>query len=299
MLFLLASLLLATYAEPSSIAFYINSADGSDANSGSTPDTAWGSLVAASERISAALDASPTSRIDVWIARDSQFLSEGLVIASSMFVGNVTVAAFGNTSLPRPLVQHARGLTDIGSTPCVRIDVPMAFSTSVSGLRLSGCSTGISISGSSGQNPPTSNIVLADNILTDIQTSFLRYTPPNPHWATAILLAGGNMANVTIQNNVGARIDVFFQSTSHVDSLLLDANTVQMCSGNCYSMGSGNGLVLRNSVFLRDNSNRLFSYGTTDVIIGTVAGPNAVINNDFLQRGVSQRPKYLKRLGTH
>merc|ERR1719201_2619733 len=68
----------------------------------------------------------------------------------------------------------------------------------------------------------------------------------------------------------------------------LDSNTVQQCSGNCYNMGVGVGLTLRNSVFLRDMSTRLFSYGTTDVIIGTISGANALINNDFNRRGEYQ-----------
>ena len=49
-----------------------------------------------------------------------------------------------------------------------------------------------------------------------------------------------------------------FQSLAHVSGLLLQANTVAQCSGNCYSFGSGTGLVMRDSVMLRDTSTRYF-----------------------------------------
>ena len=52
----------------------------------------------------------------------------------------------------------------------------------------------------------------------------------------------------------------------------LRRNTVQQCSGNCYSLGGGVGLLMENSVFLRDMSTRLFMYGTTDIIVGGLRG---------------------------
>ena len=227
---------IAEVPKATSVSFYVDATTGSDRNSGSSPNDAWSTLAAASERVSAAMNASPASSVEVLLARDSLFLNEGLAIVSAAFNGTLAVGAFGNASLPRPLVQHARGLTDIGAVPCIRIGAPLASATSISGLRLSGCTTGLSVLGSSGTAAPTSNVVVAENLLTDIKTSFLRYTPPNPHWAPAILLSGGRMANVTVRNNIGSRIDVFFQSQSNVNKLTLDSNTVQACSGNCYSM---------------------------------------------------------------
>jgi len=93
---------------------------------------------------------------------------------------------------------------------------------------------------------------------------------------------------LTVKNNIATRIDVFFSSTAHVTGMNLDSNTVLQCSGNCYSLGSGVGLVLENSVFLRDMSTRLFLYGTTDVIVGGLTGMNQLINNDFNQRSEYQ-----------
>ena len=68
----------------------------------------------------------------------------------------------------------------------------------------------------------------------------------------------------------------------------LDSNTVQQCSGNCYRFGKGVGLVMENSVLLRDMSTRLFLYGTTDIIIGGLSGDNKLRNNDFNSRGEYQ-----------
>ena len=70
-----------------------------------------------------------------------------------------------------------------------------------------------------------------------------------------------------------------------VDGLLLDSNTVAQCQGNCVGMTSGTGMQLRNSVFLRDAGTRLFMYGVTDVIIGTVTGDNVIEDCDFHARG--------------
>ena len=84
------------------------------------------------------------------------------------------------------------------------------------------------------------------------------------------------------------RIDVFFNSVTYTDTFTLNANTVQQCSGNCYSFGRGVNLVMQNSVMLRDLSARLFLYGTTDVIVGGLEGFNAVLDNDFNARGEYQ-----------
>ena len=51
------------------------------------------------------------------------------------------------------------------------------------------------------------------------------------------LLLVGRFANLTVKNCVGVRIDVFFESKAQVFGMHLDSNTVQQCSGNCYSLG--------------------------------------------------------------
>jgi hypothetical protein len=193
------------------------------------------------------------------------------------------LSSYGNETLPRPLLQHARGLNNL-ETSCIRLNGNLNH-LKVSNIHLSGCSNGLVLKSSISTS---TNITVHSNIFQDIRTPFFSYTPPNPKWSPAILLDGGNLMNITINNNIASRIDQFFSSTGHVTTMNLDSNTVQQCSGNCYSLGRGSDIILQNSVFLRDMSTKLFLYGTTDVIVGGLTGNNAVINNDFNARGEYQ-----------
>ena len=200
-----------------------------------------------------------------------------------------TVSSYGNMSLPRPLLQHARTINSV-AIACVHImqDIMniLQRSVTVSQLHFSGCARGLVIAGSTNPTQPTSNLYFHHNIFQDIRTPFFSYNPANPKWSPAILLDGGYFQNMTIQYNIAARIDLFFDSkASFVRGMNLDSNTVQQCSGNCYGLGRGVNMLLQNSVFLRDVSTRLFLYGTTDVIVGGLTGTNSLINNDFNQRG--------------
>ena len=266
MAFRLIVLLVATatyYAGASSVAaatYYVSNS-GNDSRVGTSPETAWATLARA------AIAAGEAKGTTLLLERNSTWLNDPLVLSSWMG-GALVIGAYGDKTLPRPLLQHARGLSD-SSTACLEIATSFA-ATTVSGLHFSGCEGGLVLVGNASAATPTSNVLIADNIFQDVRTPFLRYTPPNPDWANAIALRGGHLRNVTIRNNVGARIDAFFSSTARVDTLTLDANTVQQCSGNCYGLGQGTNLTMSNSVLLRDTSTRLFLYGTTDVIIGSV-----------------------------
>ena len=270
-------LLCCALSSASSATFYVSSLSGSDSFSGTSPSKPWASLAAAGERLSA-LGADAT----LLLSRDAVWLNDPLTI--TLKGSAVVVGAYGNQSLPRPLLQHARALNE-EATACVELHSRTA---SVSGLHLSGCSRGLVLAGGTSSAAPAADVVVDSTLFTDIRTPFLRYTPPNPAWAPAILLDSGYFFNLTVRHCVGVRIDVFFDSTATVDTMLLDSNTVQQCSGNCYSLGSGVGLTMRNSVLLRDVSTRLFMYGTTDVIVGGLSGTNALIDNDFNQRGEYQ-----------
>eukprot|EP00756_Hemistasia_phaeocysticola_P062003 Hpha_TRINITY_DN5423_c0_g1::TRINITY_DN5423_c0_g1_i1::g.192524::m.192524 len=275
---MLRLLLLSHVAAPVAAAatFYVSSSAGDDSASGTTPDQAWATLGKAGEAVSG-----HNGSCTLLLSRDVQWLNDPLTITSSY---KVSVGAYGATSLPQPLLQHSRSLTDEVS-PCVGIKAP---SVSVSDLHFSGCSRGLVLAGGRSAVEAVADAEVRSNVFLDIRTPFLRYTPPNPAWASAITLDGGFFRNLTVRNNVAVRIDTFFTSRATTDTMDLDSNTVQQCSGNCYSMGSGVGLTLRNSVFLRDTSTRLFMYGTTDVIVGGLKGSNSLIDNDFLARGEYQ-----------
>jgi len=231
-----------------------------------------------------------TPNVTLFLSRDGIWVNDPLYLEpqNETTARHVSITAYGDASLPQPLLQHARGLTDVAGPPCLYIRTPFAASITVSGLHFSGCGRGVVIDGSTDLEEPTRNVLLSSNIFQDIRTPFLRYTPPNPAWAPAILLSGGYFSNLTVSNNVASRIDVFFESNANTSTMALDGNTVQQCSGNCYSFGLGVGLVMSNSVLLRDVSTRLFMYGTTDVIIGGLSGANSLLDNDFNGRGEYQ-----------
>ena len=114
---------------------------------GTSPDAAWATLAAAGPRVSAALvlEAAAAGGVDILLARGGVFLNDPLLLdagpraAGANFTGGVRVAAFGNASLPRPLLQHARGLASLGATPCVSLQAQPSYSVqpSSSGPRVS------------------------------------------------------------------------------------------------------------------------------------------------------------------
>ena len=252
------------------------SPDGSNSNTGLSPATPLRTLSAAAFHFSI----TPTIK-SIRLRRNATYINDPLSLAlTSPFI----LSDYGDKSLPRPYLQHARGINNIASA-CIHLHGDLT-NLYVGDLHFSGCSRGLVLATS--PTITSKNITIQNNIFKDIRTPFFSYTPPSGKWAPAILLDGGNLVNLTVKNNVATRIDVFFSSTAYVTGMNLDSNTVLQCSGNCYSLGSGVGLVLENSVFLRDMSTRLFLYGTTDVIVGGLTGMNQLINNDFNQRSEYQ-----------
>ena len=232
--------------------FYVDSELGSDFNSGASPENALSSL----ERAAAAANSNTgIAGVTLRLVRGGIWLNDPLLVAKKDG-GPITVESYGPTSLPHPLLQQSRGLSDAGGTPCLHITAPKATSSSVRGLHFSGCGRGVVIAGNADPTAPLANVAITGNIFQDIRTPFLRYSPPNPAWAPAILLDGGHFSNLTVKNNAAVRIDVFFQSNANTTTMHLDANTVSECSGNCYGFGLGVGLIMSNSVLLRDMSTR-------------------------------------------
>lgn len=213
------------------------------------------------------------------LERNGTWVDDPLVIIKAR---GLLLGAYGNETLPRPLIQLGRSVTEW--TACASLmDVDQL---TVQSLHVSGCADGLVLRAPTGTN--ATNVAVIDTFFRDIRTPFLSYNPANPGWARSIWLAGGHFKNLTVRNNFAARIDVFFSSSANVVGMALTANTVQQCSGNCYNLGAGVDMVLRDSVLLRDMSTRLFLYGTTDIIVGGLRGNNSVINNDFNARGEYQ-----------
>jgi hypothetical protein len=260
---------------------YYVSPTGSDSAPGATAARAWQTLGAASHRL--------RSGDTLLLERGGRWLDQRLNTSA----GNLTVGSYGPATAPAPLIQHGRPL---GSGPYSHacLNFLAADGLTVSDLHLSGCSGGMQLAG-----PPrrgalpalgkhANDVLIQRMFWNDIRTPFLLYNPASPRWAAALSLSG-SFKNLTVQNCVAVRIDVFFDSRAFIDGMHLDSNTVQQCSGNCYSLGSGVDLLMQDSVFLRDMSTRLFMYGTTDIIVGSLTGTtNKVINTDFNARGEYQ-----------
>jgi len=261
--------------------FYV-SPGGNDANSGTAPTEAWLTLTGATVNLQRMTpNVSSLSSWSLLLARNGTWLNDPLLIDGSMLAPRVLIGAYGNESLPQPLLQHGRGLNDEGDT-CLAVSGIGGDSLTVRSLQFSGCAQGITLTSS--QQAPARGVIVEHNVFMDLQTPFLRYQPPNPAWAKAVTLQG-TFTNFTLRNNIAARLDVFFSSGAVTTGMTVDSNTVFACQGNCVDFGQVFGLVMRNCVFLRDAGTRLFSYGVTDIIVGSVSGENSVVNNSFFHRG--------------
>eukprot|EP00759_Apiculatamorpha_spiralis_P028711 PhF_6_TR31193/c1_g1_i1/m.45749 len=272
------------------ITFYVSPSRGSNTNSGLSPTEAWETLEGASQQVANYLRNSGPLSWTLLLERNSTFINDPLVLDGSvrMFGFSVMIADFGSPSLPLPLLQHSPSLNNLGDACLVVTNITglrdsFNGSLTIQNLHFSGCAQGITLA--SAPNGIAVNVLLKGNVFMDINTPLLRYTPPNPMWAVAINLAGGNFENFTLQNNIAARIDVFFSSSAFVRTMNYNSNCVQSCGGNCVNFGIGVDLTLQDSVFLRDASTRLFEYGVTDIIVGGLTGYNSVLRTDFLQRG--------------
>jgi hypothetical protein len=261
-----------TTTAASSATTYFVSPWGSDAAPGITTDKPLLTLSAASRKLIAG-DTLLLLRGGAWLDQTLTSVAAGL-----------TIGAYGDPGAPLPLIQHGRTLNTGPERACAAF--MEANGLSVSDLHLSGCSGGLRIGGLTAGN--ATDVLVQRVFFADIRTPFLVYSPPSPAWAVALSLTGGQFRNLTVRNCFAVRIDVFFSSKAHVTGMHLDSNTVQQCSGNCYSLGSGVDLLMQDSVFLRDMSTRLFMYGTTDIIVGGLRGSNAVVNTDFNGRGEYQ-----------
>lgn len=198
------------------------------------------------------------------LARNNTWLDDPLVITSC---SGCTIGAYGDASLPRPLIQLPRSTMQLST--CLYVGVT-GSNVVVQDIHVAGCSTGIAVNsvGSSDAGTPVSNIMVQRCFVRDIRGPFRSYSPPNPAWANGISILSANnepVYNVTIQNNIGLRLDMFYGSgASFVNGLVLASNTVAQCGGNCVAMYAHD-MVMRDSVFLRDTPATLFLYGTTDV----------------------------------
>jgi hypothetical protein len=78
-------------------------------------------------------------------------------------------------------------------------------------------------------------------------------------------------SNIEISNNVALRVDTFFINNLMLDGAQIRSNTINQCGYNCVTMAWATRMILEGNVFLRDRPEKLFLYGTTDVIVKEVS----------------------------
>ena len=251
---------------------------GSDGAAGTSASTAWRTLTRASRADYAPGDSLLLQYAGVWI-------DESLVLGNA---SGVTVGAWGNSSLPRPSIEQARPVAPEDAGTCMTVPSPSSFT--LSDIAFSGCATGLDITWAEGS--VASGITLSNLYFRDIRPPLDRFTPGvPPGWAVAISMSGGgNISDVKLVNSLGNRIDVFFRvdGSLKINGITLDSNTVENCGGNCIGLGPQlSGMVMSNSVFLRDRPDRMFAYGTTDVIFGNIVG-GEIRDCDFNSRSETE-----------
>ena len=199
---------------------YYVSPSGSDVNAGTLPDLPWRTLARASQQRYTAGDA-------LLLERDATWVADPLEVAGGVSV----IGAYGNASLPQPRLLHSRPLS--ATVACVT--AINATRLVVRDLHMAGCSVGLALVAPPA--PGGRDVLVERNFFSDIRTPSLQYSPANPAWAPAIEMRD-HFTNLTIRNNLATRVDVFYQNSGSATGLVLQANTVQQCSGNCYSIGT-------------------------------------------------------------
>ncbi|EDQ86562.1 uncharacterized protein MONBRDRAFT_28151 [Monosiga brevicollis MX1] len=156
----------------------------------------------------------------------------------------------------------------------------------VENLHFGGCSTAIHFL--FGANIVRSDFLVQNNYFRDHQVPPDAYNPQSGFWSRTIdfsSMAVATVYNATIQHNAANRIDAFFDTVNvGLVNLVLQANTLHHCGGNCVIVRGENSLVDGN-VFSYDQPQRMFLHGTTDIMLGPVHGSTVISNNVFVRRG--------------
>lgn len=264
--------------------YYVSSSAGDDAAAGSL-SAPWRTLAKASTLTLGAGDKLLLRRGDLWRAgsglADGVSNNVGLRIQSA---NGAVVGAYGNTSLPQPRIEV---LNAANWTSCIELSDCNA--TTIRGLSMAGCGRGINVQQE--LISESHNLLFESNFLSDIRGPMDSFQPgpdAGAGWGAAFRLVGpvGATRNLTVRNNMMVRIDTFFYNPGiTITGALLESNTMEGCGYNCMSMGGAEGMIVKNNVFLRDTPPKMFIYGTTDIILGSVDGTSAIIDNDFNRRG--------------
>lgn len=136
------------------------------------------------------------------------------------FADSVLISAYGNASLPRPAILQSRPAADEESVCVMIFD---SSNVTVKNIHAGGCAVGLMFRISRN----VSDIEVANCYFTDIYYGLQSIHPDDSTWGKAVDVAGAGFVNgMYIHNNIGTRMDAFFNPSVHIAGLILDSNTV-------------------------------------------------------------------------
>ena len=133
---------------------------GNDSASGTSPDQAWATLARASWHSFDAGDSLFLARGSIW--RDDP-------LSVSVPRGNFRIGSFGDSSLPRPILETSRSTATW--TVCVSLH-DLGPNIRVEQLHIAGCSRGIILDAESSTSVSAANITIQDCYFRDIRHPF-------------------------------------------------------------------------------------------------------------------------------
>lgn len=294
-----AALLLRASAQPQTGSRYVSSSRGSDANDGLSPATPWETLEHASGELSGGLaDGAILLRAgDAWTVSTPGAAGWGLASLS-----RVTIAPYADAGSP-PVSARPR-VTRPAGTPGAALYIAESQDVAVTGITVEGGEYGVLFV--YGQERNATGGEWANLSVTDVSFVNVRavqgYDPDTPDWwGAAVALAAASAAGgpvpvrgLALSRNLLRDSDALFRP--HVawpntdpcivqGGLLIDANVVVNASYNVVFLDQIEYATVTRNVFLRDVPQRLFSGGTTDIIIGFLDNRTVIADNDVVARG--------------
>lgn len=279
--------------------FYVSSSTGSDANSGLDPQHPWASLARVASLPPNTLQAGSSVLLlsgDEFVTETAWFLT-GLVgiNGSPITISSYTLGGGGSVERPR-IVRSASGPTPrAGPT----LTINNSSGIVVAGLEIEGGENGVAFTHDlrAGELASTyAGFAVLDCVFLDIQG--LHYNASSGSWwgsavAFAAQHAGVTVKDVTIANNLVNNSDVFYINDvpyggftrSYVVGLNISANTITHASYNTLFLDTTAFVLIADNVFSHDTPSRLFTAGTTDIILGTLNSSVSLVRNEISWRG--------------
>ena len=283
------------------VTYYVSSSYGNDNNNGQSSTTPFQSLEKVSS-ISSSLVAGDSILLyatDTWTIDYGWNLTSMAGIASNP----ITISAYylnaSITEVERPLIQRNPNVFAIGPT----ILISNSTGIIVESIAVKSGENGIAFVWDIVNNQPTTydSVIVRDCAFFDIQGLFYNGTSGN-WWGSAVAFAAAHwlvtVTNVAIYNNICNNSDTFYINSvpwepglwtrAYISHLYLGNNTITTASFNTVFLDTTDYFMITGNVFLRNTPSKLFLYGTTDIIMGTVNSSNKLIDNEIGFRGEYQ-----------